>query len=558
LLSELLIEDFALVQRIRLHLDGGLVVLTGETGAGKSILLDALGLALGARADGGVVRPGAERTVISAIFELLDAPLARSWLDEQGIEASEGLAILRRQLSADGRSRCQVNGQAVTLAQMRELAECLVDIHGQNAHQSLVRPEEQRRLLDAWAGHAGLLEVMAAAWSEHEAARAEATALGATLDPALRERELALLTHEIEALQALDCTSEALALLEHAHSRSAHAESLRDGVAESLAWLDEAEPSAHALIGRAERRLRDLSRYDARLGVTAQQLQDAAVLVTDAIAELRDQAESVEHDPAELARLESRLAAVHAAARRHRCEAADLPGVLARLAAERERLATVEASARALAERVEITGRAVTEAAVALSVARQGAAPRFAALVTEHMQGLAMAGGLLRVAVEAQAGRAARHGNDRVEFLVSTNRGMEPRPLGKVASGGEIARIALAIQVVLAGDAGVPTLIFDEVDAGIGGRTADVIGRELRRLAGHRQVLCVTHLAQVAAQAGQHFAVSKRTETGQTLTEVEALTAEARVTEIARMLGGVELTPEGLRHAGALLGLAGH
>lgn len=557
MLSELAIEDFALVRRLTLGFERGLVVFTGETGAGKSILLDALGLALGARAEGGLVRPGAERTQVNAVFELDDAAQARTWLIDQGIEIGEGLAILRRQLSADGRSRCQVNGQAVTLAQLRELADCLVDIHGQHAHQSLVRPEEQRRLLDAWAGHADLLEAVAVAWTAREEAHAAAARLK-TLDPILREREGALLAHEIEALVSLDCTEESLRALELAHARSAHAQALRAGVAEALDCLEEAEPGARVLVERAQRRLRDLARHDARLGEFARQLQEAGVLLSDAVAELRHHDERLECDPAELARLETRLAAVHAAARRHRCDALELPAVLARLEAERDALATGEADARALAARIEAAEAGYMAAAEALGLARRLAAPRFAARVTEHMQDLAMGGGRLEVTVESQSQRPARHGSDRVEFLVTTNTGMEPRPLGRVASGGEIARIALAIQVVLAGVAGVPTLIFDEVDAGIGGRTAEVIGRELRRLAAHRQVLCVTHLAQVAAQAGQHLAVSKCTEDGGTITQVRALDADARVAEIARMLGGLEITPEGLSHAGALLGRAGH
>jgi DNA repair protein RecN (Recombination protein N) len=557
LLRELLIEDFALVRRLALGLEGGLVVLTGETGAGKSILLDALGLALGARADGGVVRPGAERSLVSAVFELEDAPAAAAWLRDQGLESEEGGAILRRQVGADGRSRCQVNGQAVTLAQLRELGECLVDIHGQNAHQSLLRPEEQRRLLDAWAGHGELLEATARAWADREAARAAAEAGRAGLDPGLRERELSLLTHEIAALTALDCSPDALLALGQAHARSAHAEALGAGMAEALASLDEAEPCARALVNRAERRLRDLARHDPRLDDFTRQLAEVAAILADVVAELRDHAGGIEHDPAELARIEARLAGIHAAARRHRCEAAELPGVLARLTAERDALAGHEARSRELALRVAAADLAFETAAAALGAARRSAAPRFAALVTEHMQGLALGDGRLEVAVEAQPGRPARHGSDRVEFLVTTNAGVEPRPLARVASGGELARIALAIQVVLAGVAGVPTLIFDEVDAGIGGRTAEVVGRELRRLAAHRQVFCVTHLAQVAAQAGQHLAVAKRTAAGSTVTEVELLDGEARVAEIARMLGGLELTPEGLRHAGVLLGRAG-
>jgi len=557
LLSELTIEDFALVRRLALGFERSLVVFTGETGAGKSILLDALGLALGDRADGGVVRPGAGGALVTAVFELDDAPRALAWLAGQGIEASEGIAILRRQLSADGRSRCQVNGQAVTLAQLRELADSLVDIHGQHAHQSLVRPEEQRRLLDAWAGHAGLLEAAAAAWTEREAILAAAARLE-SLDPVLRERERALLAHEIEALEGLDCTRESLAALDRAHARSAHAEALQAGLSEALAYLDETEPGARVLVDRAQRRLRDLARFDARLGEFARQLEEAGVLLADAVAELRDHAEGIEHDPAELARLEARLAALHVAARRHRCEAAELPAVLARLQGERDALVAGEAESRVLTTRVAAAEARYQAAAAALGQARREAAPRFAALVTEHMQGLAMGGGRLTVAVETQPQRPARHGNDRVELLVTTNTGMEPRPLGRVASGGELSRIALAIQVVLAGVAGLPTLIFDEVDAGIGGRTAEVIGRELRRLAAHRQVLCVTHLAQVAAQAGQHLAVSKHTEQGVTTTHVEVLDADARVAEIARMLGGLELTPEGLSHAGALLGRAGH
>jgi DNA repair protein RecN (Recombination protein N) len=552
MLSELQVEDFALVRTLKLEFTPGFIVFTGETGAGKSILLGALGLALGERSDGGVVRAGAERTLVSAVFDLEASPVAREWLADQGLEASDGLAILRRQLGVDGRSRCQVNGQTVTLGQLRELAGLLIDVHGQNTHHSLVKAEEQRSLLDAWAGHEALLAGVAAAHRELDELRSAAERLAAA-DPSLRERELELLEHGIEALTALDCTIESLSGLEQAHSRLAHASTLQEGAAEVMECLDEGEPSARVLVDRAARRLRELSRFDERLGSVAEALEGAGITLAEAHADLRHLVGDAEHDPAELARLEARLAAVHAAARRHRCAITELPEVLTRLQAERVSLLASEDEARRIATLLAAAEVRYREAALALSQARQQAAPRFASAVTEQMQGLALGGGRLQVSIESDPDRPARHGTDRVEFLVTTNAGVEPRPLARVASGGEVARIALAIQVVRAHVAGVPTLIFDEVDSGIGGRTAEVVGLALRGLAQHRQVLCVTHLAQVAAQGAQHFAVSKQSEQSTTTTRVNELDAQGRVHEIARMLSGLELTPESLSHAAAML-----
>jgi DNA repair protein RecN (Recombination protein N) len=552
LLSELHIEDFALIDRLTVSFAGGLCVFTGETGAGKSILIEALGLALGDRGDVGVIRSGRDRTEVSAVFLLDGCPDTETWLQEAGLENEDGLCILRRQLGSDGRSRCQVNGRPVTLAQLREVAGTLVDVHGQNTHQSLTRAEAQRELLDRWAGLETELGAVASCHREWLRASQRAAEIQ-HIDPAMRQRELELLAHEIEVLERLDCSPARLRELEQAHTRAAHAETLQHGITEVLALIEDAEPSARELLLRALRRLRELQRYEAGLGAVADALDATLIGVDEGVASLRRLVEGVDTDPAELARLEQRLADVHAAARRHRSEPGDLFTVLAGLQSRQATLAAGDGEAAERAQALALAEREYLAAAEALHQARLHAAPDFGAAVAARMQYLGLGAARFSVAISAEAERITRHGSDRIEFLVSTNAGQPERPLGKVASGGEVARIALAIQVVLAGVKGVPSLIFDEVDSGIGGRTAEIVGRELRRLAGQRQVLCVTHLAQVAAQGQQHLAVSKEEAAGVTCTRVTPLDGAARITELARMLGGINVGQASLDHAAAML-----
>lgn len=554
MLSELLVEDFALVERQELVLEPGLTVFTGETGAGKSILIEALGLALGDRGDSTTIREAAPRTQVSAVFELHDSPEAEAWLFEQGLAEPEATTcILQRSLSRDGRSRAQVNGRPVTLTQLRELGLLLVNIHGQNSHQSLVRSDAQRGLLDRWGNYPELEAQVLEAFRALHAAR-EAVGAVAQMDAATRTRELEWLQHELETLTALNPSAERLEALNQAHQRAAHAESLLTGLTDALQQIDaDSGGGARPAVDRALRRMRELQRYDPRLAEAVDLLEQVGILLNEASQALSRLASDLDPDPALLLRLEQALADWHAAARRHRAEPSGLDRVLVELATRFRTLTASEGEIEARSIALRVAEAAYVGAAGALTQARVNAAPRLAEEVTAGLRLLGMPSASFSVRISEDAARITRTGTDHVEFWVSSNAGQAEKPLAKVASGGEIARIALAIQVVLARVAGVPTLIFDEVDVGIGGRTAEIVGRELRRLGQHRQVLCVTHLAQVAAQGQHHLAVSKQEAAGQTRTSLQTLNEADRVEEIARMLGGSRRTREGLEHAAALL-----
>ncbi len=551
MLRRLSLRDVVLVAELELEFGPGFTVLTGETGAGKSILIDALQFALGARADAGLVREGAARAEVSAEFDLPQA--LRPWLEDAGFAADDGLLLLRRSVDGQGRSRAWINGSAATVAQLREAADALVDIHGQHAWQGLTRPAAVRALLDAEGGiDTRPLAAAWAAWREHRTRLDDARARRDNLD---RERER--LAWQIGELDALAPAEGEWPALEAEHERLAHGQALVDGAQGAVLALSEGsdgEPSADTLLQRAIDALDEVVRHDTQLAPVLDVLRSAQAEVSDAAHTLSAYLGRVEPDPARLAELDARLSTWMSLARRHRRQPAELPALLAGWRAE---LAALEAASDldALERACSHAEAAWRREAQAVSAQRRRAAPKLASAVTAAMQQLGMDGGRFEVALLPQDTPQA-HGLEDVELRVAGHAGSTPRALAKVASGGELSRLALAIAVTAAQGAGsTATLIFDEIDAGVGGSVADSVGRLMKQLGARAQVFAVTHLAQVAACADAHFVVSKSLQDQQTLSRVQPVAGEARVGEIARMLGGERLAPATSRaHAEAMLG----
>ncbi len=549
MLRALAIRDFVIAERVELETGKGFGVLTGETGAGKSILVDAIELLVGGRGTAAVVREGAERAELSAEFEVAAGSPLAAWLAEQDLEGDEGMVILRRSIDREGRSRSFINGRAATLAQLREAGEWLVDIHGQHAHQSLLRAAGQRELLDAYAGAEDLRDACSAAWRAWQ--RLEALAREAEQRFALRAAERAELEEKVAELRKLGPRAGEWDELSGAQRRLAHGSALLAGAQSSLEALAEAEGASLPTLAAVASRLRALCEHDDRLKPAVELLVSAEAQAGEAVRELRQYASRVDLDPAAVRATEQRLDALHALARKYRVRPEDLP----RLAAESsERLAELDlaASPEALKREVETARGAYDAAARKLSAKRASAAQAFSRAVTAQMQTLAMKGGRLSVALRTLDAPAAS-GLEAIELEVSAHPSLPLRPLAQVASGGELSRLSLAVHLVAAKSAPVGTLVFDEVDAGIGGAVAETVGRALQRIGRDRQVLCVTHLPQVAAQAGEHWSVT-RSAGRRVSTQVARLDRTARVEEIARMLGGAEITATTRKHAAEMLG----
>ena len=545
MLRALHIRDFVIVTEADITFDAGFTVFSGETGAGKSILIDALALTLGERADSAVLREGASRAEISAVFEAPEA-LVR-WLTEHDLHAEHEL-VLRRVIDAQGRSRAYVNGSAVTLTQLREIGEYLIDIHGQHAHQSLLRADNQRELLDAHGNHQALRQSTTLAFKAWRATEKQLSLAEQDANTVAQAREqLEWKTGELARL-ALGPTEWAEISAEH--TRLANGQSLLDGAAHTLNALDEGDAAVHHQLAMAVQRISQLLRHDANLQTVHDALDSARIAVSEAVSDLNDYVSRAELDPARLSVLDNRLRAIFELARKFKTEPEDLFQFEQTLQSE---LAALQASSDIEGLRAQVLAqRAAYEvAAQALSAARTKAALDLSKLVSKAMQTLAMEGGQFSILLHSA--QAASHGQDLVEFLVAGHAGTTPRPLAKVASGGELARISLALSVIASRAARVPTLIFDEVDSGIGGAVAEVVGNLLRELGARHQVLCVTHLPQVAARGQQHFQVSKQNVKGKTQSSIALLKAPERVEEVARMLGGIKITSTTREHAKELL-----
>jgi DNA repair protein RecN (Recombination protein N) len=550
MLQRLLIRDFVIVDRLELDFSTGFGALTGETGAGKSILIDALSLALGERADASVLRAGAERADISAEFDVSPASPLADWLRSGDFDSDA--CLLRRVVDSGGRSRAYINGTSATLTQLREVAGLLADIHGQHAHHSLLRADAQLALLDRHAGIETLAREVAVRYSAWRAARVACDAAQRDVEASAREREL--LEWQVKELRALAFSAADWDETTSEHKRLGNASALLEAAAAALAALDDGDAPALPALQHVAARLAEASGFDPALADAAQLFEGALIQLEESALALRRYQDRLELDPARLAELDARIDAVMQMARKHRVTVDELPALLERLATRLEEL-SLQTDPEALAERERVTAADYRAVAERLGVERQRAASKLSAAVTAGMQELAMAGGKFEIQLTALLEGTA-HGLEDVDFLVTANPGQPLRPLAKVASGGELSRIGLALQVIASQANTAGTLIFDEVDVGIGGRVAEIVGRMLRQLGQSRQVLCVTHLPQVAAQANWQWSIAKQTVEGVMVTQVTALDDAARVGEIARMLGGEAITDTTRQHAREMLGQA--
>ncbi len=550
MLRALNIRDFVIVDRMDLEFSGGFTVLTGETGAGKSILIDALAMVLGERGDAGVVRQGADKSEISAEFDIrATKPLLR-WLVDRDLDSDDGACLMRRVIDSGGRSRAFINGRAVPLAQLREAGEHLVDIHGQHEHQSLLRAAAQRALLDAYGGHGDTADAVAAAWRRWQDLRERLALLETNAAAFAAEREH--LEWQVRELTALNFNAEDWRELQAEHARLAHAQSLIEGAHYAMDTLCDGDNSSVSQLAAVVSRLNRLVEYDARLKDIIDVLAAAQAQTQEAFYMLRNYHQRLEIDPQQFREIEQRLDGVHAIARKYRIVAEALPEALTSAATRLEQMGS-SGDVETLRGHEREARASYLEAATKLSAARAKAAKKMSGRVTDAMQTLAMAGGSFCVALTPLA-EGTSSGLEQIEFLVTAHKGVAPRPLAKVASGGELSRLSLAIQTVATEVAQVPTLIFDEVDAGIGGRAAEIVGQLLRKLGRNYQVMCVTHLPQVAAAADQQWRVTKNASHSKVSSHVAVLDDQQRVEEIARMLGGVKITETTRKHAAEMLG----
>ncbi|ABB75710.1 DNA repair protein RecN [Nitrosospira multiformis] len=552
------IRDFVIVDRIDLEFAPGFTVLTGETGAGKSILIDALSLVLGERSDASAVRNGCERAEISAGFEVADLPEVIAWLHENGFENTEeeGVCLLRRLVDAGGRSRSFINGNSATLQQLRAIGENLVDIQGQHVHQSMLRSEVQRELLDSYAGSKPLARQVAEAYRRWQTARQQREAWEQNAAAFVREREE--LEWQVNELSTLNFSNDEWESLQAEHSRLSNAASLLATAQAGLEALSEGEFAVLSQINSVISRLHQMVDYDQTLKAVLDLLEPGQIQLQEAVYELGRYQQRLELDPQRLSEVEERLAEIHTAARKYRVTPEELPELLKGFT-ERLQALGHKGDGESLAREEAVASSEYSELAKKLTIERSGAASTLSQQVTAAMQTLAMAGGEFSAAL-LPLEQGTLHGLEQIEFQVAAHKTLPLRPLAKVASGGELSRIGLAISVITAKLGTVPTLIFDEVDVGIGGRVAEIVGTLLKRLGRERQVLCITHLAQVASAGDQQWRVSKSADSasgGKVTSRIVALDRQERVEEIARMLGGTKITDTTRSHAAEMLLSAG-
>jgi DNA repair protein RecN (Recombination protein N) len=546
------VRSFAIIDKVELEFGPGMTVLTGETGAGKSILVDALGLALGERGGSGMVRAGANRAEFTAEFDLRDQPDARRWLAEQMLDLDDE-CNLRRVINSDGRSRAFINGNSVPLQSLKALGEMLLDIHGQHFHQSLGRAPVQRDLLDYFGGLVDLRIATGNAFDDWQSIATQLAELEAA--DADRAARLELLRFQIAELDALGLAGGEHAALTAERQVLQNSGRLADGLSRALLYLDEEDAAnARSLLADASQAVQTLCRIDATLEPLSGLLNEADIQLSEAVDGLRRYGDALDMDPARQNAVEERLDAIHAVARKHRIEPEEIPAIHERIGQQLNDLEHAEERGSELRQQVTQAETVYQESAAMLSRGRQKAASAFSAAVSEAMSGLGMPGGKFAARLSVRAkGLARASGLDDVEYLISANPGQELLPLSKVASGGELSRMSLAIQVVASDGSNIPTMVFDEVDSGVGGSVAEMVGLRLRELGRSRQVFCVTHLPQVASLADQHLRIMKISDGKVTRTGITHLSENERVEEIARMLGGVEITRRTRDHAAEML-----
>ena len=551
MLQSLALHDFVIVDHLELDFSSGFSVLTGETGAGKSILLDALALALGERADTSQIREGCQRAEIAAIFQVEDhlQKEIEAWLREADfLLEDDHRIVIKRSIDHSGRSKAYINGGAASLSQLRELGDRLVDIHGQHAHQLLLKTGAQRELLDRHANlHDQVVKVAHAYQTMNATSKQlqQAEAAGADL-----QREQERLQWQLDELDEIAPQALEWEKIQTSHARLANAAKIIQGIELAIDTLSEAEYSIESQLNRAQHAIDDLVKHDPNLNQINESLSNAQIQIDEAIHGLNRYRQKMDLDPDKLAELEARMQVLHSAARKYKVNPEQLPELWT---GAQEKLAAFTAAQdiEALRQKLKVQESEFLKQAKDLSKRRQQAAAELSQAVSHAMQHLAMTGGQLQVRVTP--GEASSHGIDQIEFLIAAHSGSTPKPLAKVASGGELARISLAISVITSKASFTPTLIFDEVDSGIGGAVAQTVGELLKQLGGSHQILCVTHLAQVAAQGDHHFKVTKQSLDGKTQSDVKNLNRHERIEEIARMLGGTSITDTSRRHARELL-----
>ncbi len=551
MLQHILIKNLVIMRELALELEPGMTALTGETGAGKSILIDALGLVLGNKTDNSLIRAGADKAEIHAIFDLSYLPAAQQWLQTHELDA-DNECILRRTLTRQGRTRCFINGNPVPLRRLQELGIQLVEIHGQHEHQKLLKNSAQRTLLDAYAAHDTLLKEVQTLYNRHRQQNQRLDRLRQQADDRLQRMDY--LQFQIDELELLALKDDEWAHLEKEQRLLANAEQTGADLATLQELLADGEQAVLTQLNQGLQAVQRLAQLHNNLQPASEMLDNAVIQIEESLLTLNEFSAQLEHDPQRLAKIDQRLGSIHELARKHRVHAEELPKLLLDLRKEIAQLENAEASLAELEQECAALQQQYRKKAAALSHSRKQAASRLSRTVTKTMQTLAMKGGHFSIAIQPSTRQqAAAHGLDQIEFLVSTNPGQEAAPLARVASGGELSRISLAIQVATSNCTNTATLIFDEVDSGIGGAVAETVGELLRKLGAARQILCVTHLPQVAAHAHGQLRVEKHHDGKTTETRITRLDPQQRIHELARMLGGSRISPKILGHAKELL-----
>ncbi len=555
MLSHLFIRNFAIVDQLELTLEKGLSVLTGETGAGKSILIDALSLTLGDRANTSVIRQGAENAEVIANFELATDHDAQLWLRSQELD-SDSDCIIRRVIYREKSSRAYINGRPVPVQQLKELGNLLVDIHGQHEHQSLLKRDTQRQILDDYAGIQAQVASLSGVYDEIRKLETRISTLKTQSSD--QQARVELLKFQTNELELLALAPGEILKIEQEHERLANGAEIIEGTqAASYSLYHDEENSIDHSLNQTINKLEHLAQHDAKLGPAITLLSDAAIQIGEAADLLSKYSDDLDLDPERLQWLDQRLGAAHDLARKHQVKPGELPEKLEALMLELSDIENADINLEKLESELGQHKKEYLTHANVISKKRDEAAESLGKKISSYMGELGMEGGLFEIQLESLADNSiGSKGLERINFYVSANPGQPVQPITKVASGGELSRISLALQVVIASIGRIPTMIFDEVDVGVGGRVAEIVGKLLRELGNSRQVICVTHLAQVAAQGNRHFQVSKRTESDSTQTRIESLPENDRVREIARMIGGIEISKQTLDHAEDMLNRA--